>query len=122
MQRPCYAMLAVLVLLVQACASATPATPVTSITPLVGKWTGTVNVGPRIDFIYLTINPDQTLIASWGDITARGTVTVANGKASYQMTPPPQEGTILLYTGKGKPQLYLENLMGGFAATVEPQQ
>ena len=107
MKRARYTMLAVLVLFVQACASATPATPVTSITPLVGKWTGTVNVGPRIDFIYLT---------------ARGTVTVADGKASYRMTPPPQEGTILLYTGKGKPQLYLENLMGGFAATVEPQQ
>lgn len=70
MKRARYAMLAVLMLLVQACAS-TPATPVTSMTPLVGKWTGTVNIGARIDFIYLTINPDRTLIASWGDITAR---------------------------------------------------
>lgn len=122
MKRSRYAMLAVLMLLAQACASATPATPVTSIDPLVGKWTGTVNIGRSIDFIYLTINPDRTLIASWGDITARGTVTVSDGKASYQMTPPPQEGTTLLYTGKGKPQLYLENLMGGFAATVEPQK
>jgi len=27
-----------------------------------------------------------------------------------------------LYEGKGKPQLYLENLMGGFNAMVEPQK
>ena len=116
-----YAMLAVGVLLVQACASTSP-TPITGIEPLVGKWNGTVNIGPRIDTIYLTINPDQTLIASWGDITARGTVTVSGGRATYQMTPPPQEGTITLYAGKGKPQLYLENLMGSFAATVNPQK
>ena len=122
MKRSCYAMLVVLMLLTQACASATPATQVTSIDPLVGKWTGTVKIGPRIDFIHLTIYPDRTLIAIWADITARGTVTVSSGQASYQMSPPPQEGSILLYTGKGKPQLYLENFMGSFAATVEPQE
>jgi len=87
-------MLAVLMLLVQACAS-TPPTRVTGIEPLVGKWTGTVNIGPSVTTIWLPINPDRTLIATWG-------------------------GT--LYAGKGKPQLYLENLMGGFNAMVEPQK
>src|SRR5215471_4073406 len=56
-----------------ACASATPATPVTTIDQLVGKWKGTVSVGPRVDPISLTIYPDRTLIAIWGSITARGT-------------------------------------------------
>jgi hypothetical protein len=112
---------AVVLLLVQACAS-TPPTPITGIEPLVGKWKGTVNIGRSVDFIYLTINPDQTLIARWGDITARGTVSVSGGRATYQMAPPPQEGTITLYAGKGQPQLYLENLMGSFAATVNPEK
>jgi hypothetical protein len=52
--------------------------------PLVGKWSGTVNIGPRIDFIYLTINPDRTLIASWADITARGTVSVSDGRRAIR--------------------------------------
>ncbi len=112
-------MLAVLMLLVQACAS-TPPTPVTGIEPLVGKWTGTVNIGPSVTTIWLTINPDRTLIATWGSITAQGTVTVSGGRATYQMAPPVQEGTMTLYEGKGKPQLCLENLMGGFNAMVEP--
>ena len=72
-------MLAVLMLLVQACAS-TPPTPVTGIEPLVGKWTGTVNIGPSVTTIWLTINPDRTLIATWGSITAQGTVTVSGGR------------------------------------------
>jgi hypothetical protein len=61
---------------------------------LVGKWRGTVTVGRAIVFIYLTIEQDRTLVAIWGDITTRGTVTISGGQASYQMAPPPQEGTL----------------------------
>ena len=121
MRRFRFMMLAVLVLLVQGCASATPPTPVTSLDQLVGKWTGTVTIGRSVTFLWLTIEPDRTLIAIWGSITARGTVTMAGGQASFQMAPPPQEGTITLYTGKGKPQIYMESRDGSFYATVEPQ-
>jgi hypothetical protein len=121
MRRFRFAMLAVLLLAVQACASATPATPVTSIDQLVGKWKGTVTIGPRVDFLYLTIDPDRTLIAIWGSITARGTVAVAGGQATYQMAPPIQEGTLKLYVDQGKRQLYMESNSGGFYATVAPE-
>ena len=112
-------LLAVLLVALNGCASSPP-TPVTGIDPLVGKWRGTVTIGRAVEFIYLTIERDRTLIASWGDITARGTVSISGGQASYQMAPPPQEGTFKLYTDKGKRQLYMENLNGVFYAVVEP--
>jgi hypothetical protein len=74
----------------------------------------------RGDFLYLTIDPDRTLIAIWGSITARGT-TVAGGPATYQMVPPIQEGTLKLYVDQGKRQLYMESMSGGFYATVAPE-
>jgi len=120
MIRSRFALLAVLLVVLGACASATPATPVTTIDQLVGKWKGTVTVGPAVNPLSLTIYPDRTLIAIWGSTTARGTITISGGQASYQMSPPIQEGTIRLYTGKGKPQLNMESMSGAFYATVEP--
>jgi hypothetical protein len=116
-----FVMLAVLLLVVQACASATPATPVTSVDQLVGKWKGSVTIGPRVDFLYLTIYPDRTLIAVWGSTTARGTVSVAGGQASYQMAPPIQEGSLRLYVDQGKRQIYMESMDSSFYATVSPE-
>jgi hypothetical protein len=113
--------LAVLLLLVQACASTTPSTPVTSIDQLAGKWKGTVTIGPRVEFLYLTIGADRTLIAIWGSVTARGTVAVSGGQATYQMAPPIQEGTLKLYVDGGKRQLYMESMDSGFYATVTPE-
>jgi hypothetical protein len=110
-----FLMLAVLLLVVQACASAKPATPV-------GKWKGSVTIGPRVDFLYLTIYPDRTLIAIWGMTTARGTVSVAGGQASYQMAPPIQEGSLKLYVDQGgKRQIYMESMDSSFYATVSPE-
>jgi hypothetical protein len=117
-----FVMLTVLLLVVQACASATPATPVTSVEQLVGKWKGSVTIGPRVDFLYLTIYPDRTLIAVWGMTTARGTVSVASGQATYQMAPPIQEGSIKLYVDRGgKRQINMESMDGSFYATVSPE-
>jgi hypothetical protein len=36
------------------------------------------------------------------------------------MAPPPQEGTLKLYTDKGKRQLHMQNLNGEFYAVMEP--
>jgi len=117
-----FVMLAVLLLVVQACASATPATPVTSIDQLVGKWKGSVTIGPRVDFLYLTIYPDRTLIAIWRSTTAQGTVAVASGQATYQMAPPIQEGSFKLYVDQGgKRQIYMESMDSSFYATVSPE-
>jgi hypothetical protein len=117
-----FVVLAVLLLVVQACASATPATPVTSIDQLVGKWKGSVTIGPRVDFLYLTISPDRTLIAVWGSTTARGTVAVVGGQATYQMAPPIQEGSLKLYVDQGgKRQIYMESMDSSFYATVSPE-
>ena len=105
-------------MLLTACASAPP-TPVTSIEPLVGDWAGTVLRGRGYqEFFYLTIKPDQTLVASWGLNWSWGRVTVANGQASYQMNPPPLEGTIRFYQGNGQPTLYLDDLFANFYAVV----
>jgi|SRR5262245_18552130 len=120
MTRPRFVTLAILLVVLSACASATPATPVTTIDQLVGKWKGTVSVGPTVHPIYLTIYADRTLIAIWSSTTARGTVTISGGQASYQMAPPIQEGTLKLYSGQGKPQIIMESMNGAFYATVGP--
>jgi len=100
------------------CASAPP-TPVTSIDPLVGEWAGTVAIGRGFQqFFYLTIKPDQTMVASWGINWSWGRVSLANGQASYDMNPPPLEGTIRFYQDNGQPTLYLDDLWGNFYAVV----
>ena len=98
------------------------ATKQVSIDQLVGKWKGSVTIGPRVDFLYLTIYPDRTLIAIWGSTTARGTVAVASGQATYQMAPPIQEGSFKLYVDQGgKRQIYMESMDSSFYATVSPE-
>lgn len=109
-------------LLLTGCASSPP-TPVTSIVPLVGKWAGTVDVGKGpIQFFYLTINADQTLVAAWGTNWSWGSITVANGQATYQMRPPPLEGRMRFYPGDGAPTLYMDDLWASFHAVVTKQQ
>ena len=115
------AAVAVLLVLLTGCASSPP-TPVTSIGPLVGNWAGTV-VAERgaQQFFYLTINADQTLVATWGINWSWGRVTLANGQATYQMTPPPLEGTLRFYQGNGKPTLFMDDLWANFYAVVTKQ-
>ncbi len=109
-------------MLLTGCASS-PATPVTSIEPLVGKWAGTVDHGSgSLQFFYLTVRADRTIVATWGINWSWGTITVANGQATYQMTPPPLEGTMQLYQGNGKPTLYMKDLWLNFYAVVTKQQ
>jgi len=115
------AVVAISLMLLTGCASSPP-TPVASIGPLVGKWAGTVTAekGSQ-EFFNLTINADQTLVASWGLNWTWGRITVANGQASYQMTPPPLEGTFRFYAGNGKPTLYMNDLWANFYAVVTKQ-
>ena len=113
---------AVSLVLLTGCATASaPPTPITSITPLVGKWSGTVDQGGPREFFYLTINADQTFVASWGINWCNGRITIANGKATYQMTPPPLEGTMVLYEDGGRPSLQMQDTWQPFRATVTKQ-
>ncbi len=112
---------AVVLMLLTGCASSPP-TPVTSIGPLVGKWAGTVVTERGFQqFFYLTINADQTLVATWGIYWSWGRIELANGQATYRMTPPPLEGTLRFYQDNGKPTLYMDDLWATFHAVVTKQ-
>jgi hypothetical protein len=111
------AAVAATLMLLSGCASAPP-TPVTDIEPLVGKWSGTVNIGGSLLPFYLTINADRTLVATWGISWNYGRITITNGQATYQMSPPPTEGTMRLYRDDGKLTLYMDDLWLTFHAIV----
>jgi hypothetical protein len=115
------AAVAVTLMLVAGCASS-PAATLTGVEPLVGKWSGTVDRGGPRQFFYLTINADQTLVAAWGLNWTSGRITITNGQATYQMTPPPLEGTVRLYQEDGKSTLYMDDLFASFRAVVTKQE
>jgi hypothetical protein len=108
---------AVALILFGGCASAPP-TPVNDIEPLVGKWSGVVDVGGRLFPFYLTIYADHTIEATWGLVWNWGSIAIANKQASYQMSPPLREGTVRLYHDDGKPTLVMNDLWLSFQAVV----
>jgi hypothetical protein len=110
--------MALAVTLLAGCASVPP---VTSIEPLVGKWAGILDRGGPLTPFYLTVNPDQTIVATWALTWANGRITIADGRATYQMTPPILEGTIRYYPGPGKPTIVMDDLFESFHAVVHPQ-
>src|SRR5262245_52560875 len=116
------AWMALAVLIVAGCisASAIP-TPVNGIEPLVGKWSGTLDQGAGPQPFYLTINPDATLVATWGLNWNNGTITISKGVASYQMSPPPREGTFMYYPG-GNPSLFMNDTFFSFKAAMTKDQ
>ena len=96
---------------------------VTDINQLAGKWAGLVTpAGSGQDAIYVTITTDRKLTAAWGSNTAWGTVSIQNGKASYQMEPLEYEGTMTLYVDAGKKTLIMDDLWLPFYARMTPQQ
>ncbi len=107
-------------MLLAGCASS-PARTLTGIEPLVGTWAGTVDLGGRLQLFYATINADQALVAAWGLNWSWGRIMIANGQATYQMTPPPLEGTMRLYQEDGKPTLHMDDLFASFHAVVTRQ-
>jgi hypothetical protein len=116
---------ALLVMTLAGCASiqAARGAPITDINLLVGKWAGTMTPGSDgQDAFYLTITPDRKLTAAWGPNTAWGTVTLQDGKATYQMEPLEYEGTMTLYLDGPKKTLVLDDTWLPFNARVTPQQ
>src|SRR5512145_3280269 len=96
---------------------------VSDINQLAGKWAGLVTpAGSGQDAIYVTITTDRKLTAAWGSNTAWGTVSIQNGKATYQMEPLEYEGTMTLYVDAGKKTLIMDDLWLPFYARMTPQQ
>ena len=120
------ALLAMTLAVLAGCAASMQAArgaPITDINLLVGKWAGTVSpAGNGQDAFYLTITPDRKLTAAWGPNTAWGTVTLQDGKATYQMEPLEYEGTMTLYLDGAKKTLVLDDTWLPFNARVTPQQ
>jgi len=111
---------AVLLVLLAGCAPL-PNILLPSIEPIVGKWSGIVDLGGPLLFIYVTINPDQTFVARWGINSAYGNITLTKGQASYQMSPPPLEGTMRYYEQAGKPTLDMTDTFASFHAVLTRQ-
>jgi len=96
---------------------------VTDINQLAGKWAGLVTpAGAGETAIYVTITSDRKLTAAWGSNTAWGTVSIQNGKATYQMEPLEYEGTMTLDVDGGKKTLIMDDLWLPFYARMTPQQ
>jgi hypothetical protein len=113
--------LAVMVAAGAGCASlpAAAGVPIADVGEIVGKWAGTVTPGDEP--FYLAITPGGTLTAAWGANMAWGTVTVRDGKATFEMQPALREGAVTLYTDSGIRRLVLDDQWGSFNARVTPQ-
>jgi hypothetical protein len=114
-------LLAATLAVVVGCASVPAAggVPIADVGEIVGKWAGTVTPGDEP--FYLAITPAGTLTAAWGANLAWGTVTVRDGKATFEMQPALREGTVTLYTDGGTRRLVLNDQWGPFNAWVAPQ-
>ena len=119
-------LLAAAVVLLAGCASmrAVDGAPIDGTSAIAGTWTGTVTPGRwgLADPFNLTITPDGQLTATWDSNTVWGTVTVRNGRASFEMHPTLHEGSVRLYEDGGTRQLVLQDEWQFFVARVRPQK
>jgi hypothetical protein len=112
------------VLLLGGCASMMqPPEPVTSLEQIAGQWQGLISFRRRFDQImHLTIAPDGRLFAAWGSNQAWGRATVADGRARFQLAPPPLEGDLKLFGAGPQRTLFMQELWGNFTANLTPQR
>ena len=103
------------------CASAPPPQRLANIDPLVGKWQGTIAVGlgpPQ--FYYLTVNPDGSIVATWGSNWQWGTLT-ANGSAGVRFTLDHiTSGTLLYYSSPSGRAIQMTPDFGGWYVWATP--
>ena len=100
------------------CATLPPAQPVADVAAIAGKWRGNIDFGRGIQLFYLTINPDGSIVAEYGINTKYGKVTVAGGKATFELYV--WSGTINYLAGNGKRMLILSETFDTFYAQVTP--
>lgn len=111
--------LLLLVLGLASCASAA-GKPVTSIGEIEGKWQGTIAVGlgpPQ--FYYLTINPDGSIVATWGANWQWGRITLSGGQARFELDHL-TTGSLLYYAGPNGRSIQMTPDFGGWYVYVTP--
>jgi hypothetical protein len=99
------------------CASLPPSRAVTDINLIAGRWRGQIafSRGPY-ELFYLTINPDSTLMASWGATTRWGKVTLEGGRARFSVYI--WSGTLDYLEGGGERVILLKEDFGHWDAIV----
>ena len=100
-------------------ASSVTGKPITDIRMIEGKWRGQIAfVGGPYEIYYLTINPDATIVASWGANTRWGKVTLTGGKARFGF--PTSSGVLYYYEEKDGRVITLQPDFGGWDVQVRP--
>ena len=101
------------------CASLPPEKPVTSVNDIAGEWRGTIRFGlGPFEFVNVTINPDGTMVMQWGINTRWGRVTVANGRASFDLYI--WTGSLYYLEGPEGRVLLMKAAFGAFDAQLTP--
>jgi uncharacterized protein YndB with AHSA1/START domain len=109
------------VALLAGCASGAPPTRLMSIEPLVGKWQGTIAVGmgpPQ--FYYLTVNPDASIVATWGANWQWGKITVNGTEGARFELDHITTGTLLYSRGPSGKAIQMTPDFGGWYVWITP--
>ena len=93
--------------------------PITDIRMIEGKWRGQIKLarGPY-EIYYLTVNPDATIVASWGATTHWGKLTLSGGKVRFSF--PTSGGDLYYYEEAQGRVITLRPDFGGWDAQVKP--
>ena len=114
------ALVAMVVVMLAGCASAPPRR-LTTVQPLVGKWQGTIAVGMGSpQFYYLTVNPDGSIVATWGSNWQWGQLTATGGEAVRFELNHITSGTLLYYDGPSGKAIQMTPDFGGWYVYATP--
>ena len=92
-----------------------------SIEPIVGKWQGTIAVGlgpPQ--FYYLTVNPDASIVVTWGANWQWGNISVNGTEGARFELDHITSGTLLYYGGPSGRAIQMTPDFGGWYVWVTP--
>jgi len=96
-----------------------PQQPITSVSAIAGTWRGNIQFGRGpYELFYLTINPDGSLVASWGISTRWGKVVLEGQRTRFSLYI--WSGDLEYFEGGGQRILTLKEDFGGFYAQVTP--
>ena len=97
-----------------------PSISLADVRPLVGKWRGTFTVGyGSPQFYYLTVNPDGSIVATWGMNWQWGNITISGGQARFELSHL-TSGTLLYFDGKDGRVITMTPDFGGWYVYVTP--
>ena len=100
-------------------ASSVTGKPITDIRMIEGKWQGQIKLaGGPYEIYYLTVNPDATIVATWGANTRWGKVTLDRGKARFSF--PTSSGVLYYYEEAQGRVITMKPDFGGWDVQVRP--